>query len=39
VTGVLAGLTAWAIEVGIALLFLYAVKREENKVIERRKNK
>jgi hypothetical protein len=34
---ILAGTTAWAIEIGIALALLYLVKREEDKVIKRRK--
>tara|TARA_R100000008_G_C3578521_1_gene166817 strand:- start:1575 stop:1694 length:120 start_codon:yes stop_codon:yes gene_type:complete len=36
---VFAGLTAWTIEIGIACLGLYLLKREENKVIQRRKKK
>tara|TARA_R100000008_G_C3574239_1_gene164172 strand:- start:736 stop:849 length:114 start_codon:yes stop_codon:yes gene_type:complete len=34
---VLAGLMAWGIEVSIAILLLYVVKREEQKVIRRRR--
>jgi hypothetical protein len=34
---VLAGLTAWAIEISIAGTFLYLLIREEKKVILRRK--
>jgi len=34
-----AGITAWAIELGIALLMIYGLKREEFKVIKNRKIK
>ena len=34
---VFAGVMGWTIEVGIVLLALYLLKREETKVIERRK--
>lgn len=34
---VFAGITAWIIELGIALLMLYGLKREESKVIKNRK--
>jgi len=33
---ILAGTMAWAIEVSIAILLLYLVRREERKVIKRR---
>tara|TARA_Y100000401_G_C8318845_1_gene224067 strand:- start:1039 stop:1173 length:135 start_codon:yes stop_codon:yes gene_type:complete len=36
---ILAGITAWAIEVTIAVLMFMLLRREENKVYERRKNK
>jgi|TARA_Y100000401_G_C8325787_1_gene228173 hypothetical protein len=36
---VFAGVMAWTIEVGIVLLALYLLKREETKVIERRKKR
>ena len=36
---VLAGTTAWAIEIAIALTILYLVKREEEKVIKGRYDK
>jgi hypothetical protein len=38
-TGLYAGLTAWAIELTIAFTFLWVLKLEEKKVIERRKKK
>ena len=38
-TGLYAGLTAWAIELTVAFAFLWLLKREEKKVIERRKKK
>jgi len=36
---ILAGTTAWAIEITIALTILYLMKREEEKVIKRRHDK
>lgn len=33
-----AGLTAWSIEISIALLMLFLLKLEENKVFKNRKN-
>tara|TARA_R110000824_G_scaffold29548_1_gene98258 strand:- start:1033 stop:1149 length:117 start_codon:yes stop_codon:yes gene_type:complete len=33
-----AGLSAWSIEIGITLLILFLLKREENKVFKNRKN-
>ena len=36
---ILAGITAWAIEVTIAVFMFMLLRREENKVYERRKNK
>tara|TARA_B100000287_G_C20231173_1_gene622172 strand:- start:351 stop:485 length:135 start_codon:yes stop_codon:yes gene_type:complete len=36
---VLAGITAWVIEVAIAIFMFMLLRREENKVYERRKNK
>ena len=36
---VFAGVMAWTIEGGIVLLALYLLKREETKVIERRKKR
>lgn len=32
-----AGLTAWAIEISLVILFLSVIKFEENRVIKRRK--
>ena len=34
-----AGLTAWVIEITVAFIMLIGLKREEKKVIKRRKNK
>ena len=34
-----AGLAAWAIEITVAFIMLMGLKREENKVIKRMKNK
>ena len=36
--GVLAGLTAWGVELSIAVAILLVLKHEENKVYKRRKN-
>jgi|TARA_A100001391_G_scaffold190461_1_gene162928 hypothetical protein len=36
--GVLAGLTAWGVELAIAVAILLVLKHEENKVYKRRKN-
>ena len=36
---VFAGLTAWTIEISVALLGLYILKAEENKVVKNRKRK
>jgi hypothetical protein len=38
-TGLYAGLTAWVIELTVAFTFLWLLKQEEKKVIERRKKK
>jgi|TARA_B100000287_G_scaffold371844_1_gene370136 hypothetical protein len=38
-TGLMAGLLAWAIELGIAASMFMILKHEENKVIKRRKKK
>jgi hypothetical protein len=32
-----AGVLAWGIELGVVILVLYILRREENKVIQRRK--
>jgi|TARA_R110002020_G_scaffold366329_2_gene578392 hypothetical protein len=36
---ILAGITAWVIEISIAVFMFMLLRREENKVYERRKNK
>tara|TARA_A100001515_G_scaffold94311_1_gene75499 strand:- start:185 stop:304 length:120 start_codon:yes stop_codon:yes gene_type:complete len=38
-TGLMAGLLAWAIELGIAATMFMILRREENKVLKRRKKK